>query len=145
VEWLDGSGLTLQRGLVVDEFLAAAPGVWGVGDVAVFPFRSAGETEQVRIEHWQIANDHASYVAKSIVAGPKEPFRTVPYFWSDQYGKKIQMLGHPRPSDDVVLMSGSPDEGKWLAHYRRDDVVTGVIALNNARELMLSRPLLENA
>jgi 3-phenylpropionate/trans-cinnamate dioxygenase ferredoxin reductase subunit len=144
VEWLDGSGLTLHRGLVVDEFLAAAPGVWGVGDVAVFPFRSAGETEHVRIEHWQIANDHASYVAKSIVAGPKEPFRTVPYFWSDQYGKKIQMLGHPRPSDDVVLMSGSPDEGKWLAHYRRDDVVTGVIALNNARELMLSRPLLEN-
>ena len=53
------------------------------------------------------------------------------------------MLGHPRPSDEVTIVSGSPDDGKWLAHYRRHGVVTGVVALNNARELMLSRPLLE--
>lgn len=144
IEWLHDSGLNLQRGLVVDEFLEAAPGVWGAGDVAVFPYHSAGESDFVRIEHWQIANDHASYVARSIVAGSDQPFRTVPYFWSDQYGKKIQMLGHPRPSDEVELVSGSPHEGKWLAHYRRHGAVTGVVALNNARELMLSRPLLES-
>ena len=142
-EWLESSGVAIQRGLVVDEYLLAAPGIYGAGDVAVFPFTSAGETEHVRIEHWQIANDHASYIARSILTGESQPFTTVPYFWSDQYGKKIQMLGHPRPSDEVTIVSGSPEDGKWLAHYRRHGVVTGVVALNNARELMLSRPLLE--
>ena len=43
----------------------------------------------------------------------------VPYFWSDQYGKKIQMLGHPRPDDDVVRVTGTPEEGKWVASVSR--------------------------
>jgi 3-phenylpropionate/trans-cinnamate dioxygenase ferredoxin reductase subunit len=67
----------------------------------------------------------------------------VPYFWSDQYGKKIQTLGHARPSDPVLRVSGSPEEGKWVALYSRDDIVTGVIALNHPRALMLSKHLLE--
>ena len=66
----------------------------------------------------------------------------VPYFWSDQYGKKIQLLGHPHPSDDVALVSGTPEEGKWLALFSRDGVVTGIIALSQPRALMLSRELL---
>jgi len=142
-EWLDGAGLALEHGVMVSSTLEAAPGIYAVGDVARFPLRIAGDEELVRIEHWQVANDHASYVARHVVGLTREPFTTVPYFWSDQYGKKIQMLGHPSPTDDVRLVQGSVGEGKWLAHYERRGVVTGVLALNNTRELMLSKPLLE--
>ena len=143
-EWLEGSPVVLNRGVVVDESLLAAQGIYAVGDVALFPFARAGRREVIRIEHWQIANDHATYVAQHITGKTQEPFATVPYFWSDQYGKKIQMLGHPSPSDPIEMVQGSVEEGKWLAYYRHDGVVTGVLALNNARELMLARPLLED-
>lgn len=140
-EWLASSGLTIDRGVVTNEYLEAAPDVYAVGDVSVFPYTMNGKTKATRIEHWQIAVDHAAYLAQRLATGSKEPFLTVPYFWSDQYGKKIQMLGHPDPSDDVEMVSGSVDDGKWLAQYRREGRITGVIALNNPRELMLSREL----
>jgi 3-phenylpropionate/trans-cinnamate dioxygenase ferredoxin reductase component len=139
IEWLASSGLTLDRGVVVDDTLCAAPGIYAVGDVARFPYTRAGRTDAVRIEHWQVANDHASYVARAIVQGATTPFDTVPYFWSDQYGAKIQMLGHPDPTDEVTLTLGSVDERKWLATYHRNGAVTGIVALNNPRELMLAK------
>jgi len=143
-EWLAESPVTIERGVVVDGSLQAAPGIYAVGDVAAFPFERAGRREVIRIEHWQIANDHASYVAQHVTGKAAGPFTTVPYFWSDQYGKKIQMLGHPAPSDEIEMVQGSVEDGKWLAYYRHNGVITGVLALNNARELMLARPLLED-
>ena len=142
-EWLTDSPVTVNRGVVVDQTLQAAPGIYAVGDVAAFPYERAGRREVIRIEHWQIANDHATYVAQHICGTSGGSFATVPYFWSDQYGKKIQMLGHPSPGDDVEMVQGSVNDAKWLAHYRHNGVITGVLALNNARELMLARPLLE--
>jgi 3-phenylpropionate/trans-cinnamate dioxygenase ferredoxin reductase subunit len=67
----------------------------------------------------------------------------VPYFWSDQYGQKIQMLGHAKPGDHVLRVSGSGEETRWLALCSRDGVVTGLVTLNHPRALMLSRLLLE--
>jgi NADPH-dependent 2,4-dienoyl-CoA reductase/sulfur reductase-like enzyme len=143
VEWLDSSGLILDDGVVVDEHLLASARVAAIGDVARFAWPNSTGTESVRIEHWEVANGHASALAKYWMTGEVSTQLMVPYFWSDQYGKKIQMLGHPRPDDDVQRVSGSDDEGKWLALYSRDGVVTGLVTLNNPRALVLSRPLLE--
>jgi 3-phenylpropionate/trans-cinnamate dioxygenase ferredoxin reductase subunit len=97
----------------------------------------------VRIEHWQVANDHAQELAKILIQGSDVagPVKLVPYFWSDQYGKKIQMLGHPSPSDEVTRVTGSPEEGKWLALFHRSGVITGAVSLNQPRGLILARPL----
>jgi NADPH-dependent 2,4-dienoyl-CoA reductase/sulfur reductase-like enzyme len=140
--WLEGTGLVIDDGVVVDENLQAAANVAAIGDVARFLWRSSLGEESVRIEHWQVAIDHAAHVAKYWVSGEGRAEIMVPYFWSDQYGKKIQMLGHPHPSDEVALVSGTPEEGKWLALFSRDGVVTGIIALSQPRALMLSRELL---
>lgn len=67
----------------------------------------------------------------------------IPYFWSDQMGKKIQLIGHPRSSDEVTLVSGNPEDLKWVAIYARHGLVTGVVALSNPRGLTKSRVLLE--
>ena len=138
VEWLASSGLKISNGVVVDAHLWAAENVAAVGDVASFPWRDGS---MVRIEHWQVAADHAASLALYWTRGI-EPALLVPYFWSDQYGKKIQMLGHPRPDDDVIRVKET-QEGQWLALYSHDGVVTGAVALNQPRALMLSKGLLE--
>ena len=137
-EWLQSSGLVLDGGVVVDEHLLASPPIGALGDVAKFPFKG----ELTRIEHWQGATDHASALSLHWAKGEKAP-DMVPYFWSDQYGKKIQMLGHPHPSDDIVKVAGSDEEGKWLAIYSRGGVVTGILSLSQPRWLMVSKVLLD--
>jgi 3-phenylpropionate/trans-cinnamate dioxygenase ferredoxin reductase component len=143
VEWLATSGLEIDNGVVVDEYFMAAERVAAIGDVARFSWPSVTGTELVRIEHWEVANGHASTLAKMWVTGETPDDLMVPYFWSDQYGKKIQLLGHPRAGDDVLRVSGSDEELKWIGLFSRDGVVTGVVTLNNPRGLMLSKPLLE--
>lgn len=140
--WLEGSGLTLEDGVVVDGNLQAATNVAAIGDVARFRWTSALGEELVRIEHWQVAVDHAAQLARYWTTGEGPSAIMVPYFWSDQYGKKIQLLGHPHPSDEVTMVSGSSEEGKWLALYVRDGFVTGILALSQPRALMLSKELL---
>jgi NADPH-dependent 2,4-dienoyl-CoA reductase/sulfur reductase-like enzyme len=137
-EWLKTSGLSLDGGVVVDENLLATPTIAAIGDVAKFPFKG----ELTRIEHWQIATDHAAALSMHWAKGEKAP-DMVPYFWSDQYGKKIQMLGHPHPGDDIVKVAGSDEEGKWLALYSRAGVVTGILSLSQPRWLMVSKVLLD--
>jgi 3-phenylpropionate/trans-cinnamate dioxygenase ferredoxin reductase subunit len=143
VEWLDSSGLILDNGVVVDEHLLASDRVGAIGDVARFTWPNVSGTESVRIEHWEVANGHAATLAKYWMTGEASTKFMVPYFWSDQYGKKIQMLGHPRPSDEVQRVSGGDEEGTWLALYSRGGVVTGIVTLSHPRALMLSRVLLE--
>jgi NADPH-dependent 2,4-dienoyl-CoA reductase/sulfur reductase-like enzyme len=143
-EWLEGSGLTLDGGVVVDENLLARGNIAAIGDVARFSWPNVMGEEQVRIEHWEVANGHAQALAHFWMTGEGPAELMVPYFWSDQYGKKIQMLGHARPDDDVVRVSGSPEEGKWLALYSRGGVVTGIVTLSQPRGLMLSQHLLKS-
>jgi NADPH-dependent 2,4-dienoyl-CoA reductase/sulfur reductase-like enzyme len=144
VEWLAYSGLMIDNGVVVDEHMFAGERIAAIGDVARFEWPNVSGSDLIRIEHWEVANVQASTLAKYWVSGDAATALMVPYFWSDQYGKKIQLLGHPRASDDVVRASGGDDEGKWVALYSRDGVVTGVVTLSNPRGLMLSKPLLES-
>jgi NADPH-dependent 2,4-dienoyl-CoA reductase/sulfur reductase-like enzyme len=141
--WLEGSGLTLDNGVVVDHDLQAAANVAAIGDVARFIVTSAMGEDAARIEHWEVATEHAGELARFWTRGEQSSAVTIPYFWSDQYGKKIQMLGHPRPSDDVVMVEGSRELGKWLALYSREGYVTGAVSLSQPRGLALSKKLLE--
>jgi NADPH-dependent 2,4-dienoyl-CoA reductase/sulfur reductase-like enzyme len=140
VEWLVNSGLAVDNGVVVDEHFICASRVGAVGDVASFPWSNA---THIRVEHWQVATEHAATLARHWMTNEGSA-ALIPYFWSDQYGRKIQMLGHPSPDDDVVKVKHTP-EGQWLGLYSQDDVVTGFIALNQPRALMLSKPLLEHS
>jgi len=143
VEWLEGSSLTLDDGVVVDEHFAASPNVAAIGDVARFAWPNVTGTEAIRVEHWQSANDHAHALAREWVTGEAPAAFTIPYFWSDQYGKKIQLLGHPHASDDVTRVLRDDDAGRFTALYSRDELITGVVTLSQPRALMLSRVLLE--
>ena len=142
VGWLDGSGLSLDNGVVCDEGLFAGDAVVAAGDVARWSHPSLGE--QLRVEHWTNAAEGGAMAARNLVAGTAaaEPYAPVPFFWSDQYETKIQVIGLPGPDDEVVVAGGSEVEGKFIALYRRGDRLRAVLAFSQPRQLMAYRPLL---
>ena len=143
-DWLADSGLTVDNGVVCDERLFAADGIVAAGDIARWQWRRDGSEELIRIEHWQVAAEAGVAAARSLVAGRADApaFEPVPYFWSDQYGIRLQVLGSPRGSDEVHIAEGSPEEGKFLALFGRADRLRGVMAIGKPRQLMGYRPLL---
>jgi NADPH-dependent 2,4-dienoyl-CoA reductase/sulfur reductase-like enzyme len=145
VEWLESSGLTLKNGVVVDDRLFAADGIVAAGDVARWNWRHNGMEEEIRIEHWQVAAEAGVAAARSLLAGRSDaaPFTPIPYFWSDQYGIRFQVLGNPSGTDEVEVVHGSLEEGKFVALFGRADRLRAVMAIGKPRQLMGMRPLLE--
>ncbi|PRC46528.1 FAD-dependent oxidoreductase, partial [Mycobacterium sp. ITM-2017-0098] len=123
IEWLDGSGLEIDNGVVCDEAgRASAPHVWAIGDVASWRDHVGG---QVRVEHWSNVADQARVLVPTMLGAEPPAAVSVPYFWSDQYDVKIQALGEPEATDTVHIVE---DDGrKFLAYYERDGVVVGVV------------------
>ncbi len=141
-DWLAGSGLELHDGVRCDPALCGAPGIVAAGDLARWWHEGLGE--EVRIEHWQVAAEQGVAAARSLLAGQEAPaFAPVPYFWSDQYGVRIQVLGRPRPSDEVVVVDGSLNGGRFVALYAHHGRLTAAIGVSRPRQLMALRPLLE--
>jgi NADPH-dependent 2,4-dienoyl-CoA reductase/sulfur reductase-like enzyme len=142
-EWLVDSGLVLNNGVDVDGTLFAHDRVVAVGDVARFAWTRLGMTSAERIEHWQVAADHGRFAAEALLAGRSNaaPISILPYFWSDQYGVKLQMLGRPAPSDHVHLVQHD-DEGRLLALYEREGAVSAAFAISKPRALMQLRTAL---
>jgi NADPH-dependent 2,4-dienoyl-CoA reductase/sulfur reductase-like enzyme len=138
-EWLDGSGLTLDNGVVCDATCAAegAEGVVAAGDVCRW-FNPLFE-QHMRVEHWTNAAEQAEAAAATLVRGPDraEPFAPVPYFWSDQYDVKVQMVGIPGP--EVHVVEGSADDGRFVAAYGREGRIVGALAFSQPRLLMKYR------
>jgi NADPH-dependent 2,4-dienoyl-CoA reductase/sulfur reductase-like enzyme len=141
VDWLRASGLSVDDGVVCSETLHAADRVVAAGDVARWFHRSSDRA--VRVEHWTHAAESGAAAARNLLAGDAAvPYDPVPFFWSDQYKTKIQMIGLPDPRDEVVVVSGSVEEGKLVALYRRGERLAGVLAFSQPRQLMGYRPLL---
>lgn len=144
--WLEGSGLVLGDGVECDAALFAADGVVAAGDLARWRWQHAGTERATRIEHWEVASQMGGAAARNLLAGrpAATPFDPVPYFWSDQYGLRIQVLGLPQPTDEVVVVEGDPhgDDGKFVALYGRQGRLAAALAVSRPRQLMAFRPLL---
>jgi NADPH-dependent 2,4-dienoyl-CoA reductase/sulfur reductase-like enzyme len=141
-EWLEGSGLSLDNGIVCNGSGAAAPGVYAAGDVARVANHWHGDSP--RIEHWTNAVEQAVHAAENALAGPagSTNFSSVPYFWSDQYDRKIQFVGRARPHDEMVVVDGSLADRRLTALYRRGDRVVACLAVNQPRALMKYKKLI---
>ncbi|MCZ9882838.1 NAD(P)/FAD-dependent oxidoreductase [Arthrobacter sp. B2a2-09] len=122
--WLAGSGLELDDGIVCDTFCRAADGVWAVGDVA--RWHHAGLGEPVRLENRTNATEQAIAVARDIL-GKGEPYAPVPYFWTDQYGVRIQVHGLIPGSAQLEVTDGDPADGRFVAVAIDDGRMVGVL------------------
>jgi NADPH-dependent 2,4-dienoyl-CoA reductase/sulfur reductase-like enzyme len=127
-EWLESSGLTLDDGLVCDEYSAAAPEIYAAGDVARWHHPLFGVP--MRIEHRTNAAEQGLAAARNLLhPAARTPFAPVPYFWSDQYDLKIHAYGYLRGHDAVEVVEGSLADRRFLAAYRKDDRLVGAVAV----------------
>ncbi|WP_330347220.1 NAD(P)/FAD-dependent oxidoreductase [Streptomyces sp. NBC_00582] len=128
-DWLGGSGLPVGDGVVCDEYLEAARGVYAAGDVARWYNPLFGTA--MRIEHRTNAAEQGMAAARNLLAAPgaRRPFAPVPYFWSDQYDLKVQAYGFLRGHEETVVVEGDLAERRFVAAYRTGDRVSGALAV----------------
>jgi 3-phenylpropionate/trans-cinnamate dioxygenase ferredoxin reductase component len=146
-EWLEGSGLVMNPAVVTDATLTSSdPEILAVGDIAAVPVALAGG-DPLRIEHWTTAAEHGQLAGRNVLldASERNPHQATPYFWSDQYGVKIQAIGLPAIGQQTELIEQSEDGERLVAARILDGRVVGVVAINAAKRLMWYRKLLTSA
>ncbi len=144
-DWLEGSGIELNNGVVCDATCATnIPGVVAAGDVARWYNPRFGES--MRLEHWTNAVEQGMAAARRLLVSDEEaePFAPVPYFWSDQYSTKIQFVGRSAPGDDVRVAHGSVEDNQFVALYGRAGKLVGALSFSRPRQLMDFRRMVEN-
>jgi 3-phenylpropionate/trans-cinnamate dioxygenase ferredoxin reductase component len=140
--WLEGSGLTLDNGVVCDETCLAAPGIVAAGDVARWP-NPLFDGKLMRLEHWTNATEQGVHAARRLL-GHVDPFAPVPFVWSDQYDRKIQTVGQvsAEPDVDVHIAHGTLEERQFVALFGRNGRLLGALGFNRPRFVMQYRRII---
>jgi NADPH-dependent 2,4-dienoyl-CoA reductase/sulfur reductase-like enzyme len=139
--WLEGSGLTLDNGIVCNAALnAGVPGIYAAGDAV--SWHNELFDRRMRVEHWTNAAEQGRHAALELVHGAGTPFRGANYVWSDQYDVRIQFAG--TATDDVVVLDGSSDELTFLAGYRSGDRLVGILAVSTPKLFTQARRMIES-
>jgi 3-phenylpropionate/trans-cinnamate dioxygenase ferredoxin reductase subunit len=119
-ESAEAAGIAVDNGITVDEcFRASVPDVYAAGDCCSFPYRGMA----VRLESWRAAQDQGNHVAAAMLDATN-PYRKVPWFWSDQYDLTLQVAGLPEQgrtthrrdlADDAFILFQTDGDGVLLA------------------------------
>lgn len=132
------AAIACDRGIVTDgDGRTSDPHVYAIGDCAA---RSLTDGSLRRLESVQNAVESAKACAAAIL-GKRRPFTAQPWFWSDQYDTKLQMVGLSAGSDETVLR-GDPAVRKFSYCYFREGVLQAVDSINRPVDHMLGRKLL---
>jgi NADPH-dependent 2,4-dienoyl-CoA reductase/sulfur reductase-like enzyme len=147
-EWLEGSGLELRDGIVCDETLwTGVAGVFAAGDCARWPNRifHGFDDVEMRVEHWTNAAEQGAAAARSLLAIAEgrlaEGYESVPFFWSDQYDRRIQFVGRAHGGDDIHVFTGDTT-GQFAALYGFQGRLRGVLGVSMPKKVMPFRALL---
>jgi 3-phenylpropionate/trans-cinnamate dioxygenase ferredoxin reductase subunit len=136
----EAAGLAVANGVLVDETLCTAdPRVWAVGDCTAFP--SADGAGTVRLESLQNATDQGRHVARALATGTAEPYRALPWFWSDQGDLRFQSVGRTEGHDRIVVL-GDPGSGSFSVLAFREGRLLGGDSVNAASDHRALRRLL---
>lgn len=135
VEWLDGSGLdTSAAGVHCDPTGRAGHRVWAVGDAACW---ADANGVLHRHEHWTSATEQARIVAHNLIEDEKRTLESVGYVWSDQFGRRIDIIGDTTGDATVRFLSRTPDH--LAALYSRDDRLVGACIVSQPRLMIKCR------
>ncbi|MFF9571990.1 NAD(P)/FAD-dependent oxidoreductase [Streptomyces sp. NPDC014685] len=134
------AGVHCDRGIVVDQHChTSVPWILAAGDVTNQP--NPYLAGRGRIEHWDNAQKQGA-VAGAVMAGVREKHTALPYFYSEQFGRTIQMYGRPGAEDEFVLRDEETDNG-FLGFWTRRGVLVAAAGMSRPRELRSARTLIE--
>ena len=138
------AGLEIDDGIVVDEFArSSCTDVYAAGDCTVHP--SLIYDRRIRLESVQNANDQGRVVAANI-CGKQIAYDAVPWFWSDQYDIKLQMVGLNAGYDEVVCRgdSSNHDGSGFALFYLKDSVLIAADCVSRPKEFVVAKHLVKN-
>jgi 3-phenylpropionate/trans-cinnamate dioxygenase ferredoxin reductase component len=134
----DEAGLDVDNGIVVDEQCRTSdPNIYAAGDCTNHPNPILGR--RLRLESVPNAMDQARTAAANML-GIEKSYAAVPWFWSDQYDLKLQMLGFSGDADASVLR-GDPSTRQFAQFYLSAGKVVAVDAVNSPKEFMVAKQL----
>ncbi len=141
IELAEEAGIYCDNGIVVDEFgQTNFKNIYACGDCTNHPNKILNKN--LRLESVHNAMEQAKTVASSIMNNPME-YSQVPWFWSDQYDHKLQIVGLSG-DHDLVTMRGTTNDAKFMLFYTKDEELIAVDAINNPKEFLISRKLVAN-
>ena len=138
VELAEAAGLAVDNGITVDEYgRTSDPAIYAAGDCSNHPNAHYGC--RLRLESVQNAMDQARVVAANIM-GEETCYDALPWFWSDQYDLKLQMVGISQGYDEVVVR-GNPDERSFSVFYLKGGELIAVDAISRPKDFMMAKKL----
>ena len=141
IELAEDAGIYCDNGIIVDEFgQTNFKNIYACGDCTNHPNKILNKN--LRLESVHNAMEQAKTVASSVLNNPME-YSQVPWFWSDQYDHKLQIVGLSG-DHDLVTMRGTINDAKFMLFYTKDEELIAVDAINNPKEFLISRKLVAN-
>ncbi|KAA3622052.1 MAG: pyridine nucleotide-disulfide oxidoreductase [Proteobacteria bacterium] len=135
------AGLAVDNGILTDACgRTEDPCVFACGDVSNYYNEFLGR--RVRLESWSNANNQAVAAARAAMCLPGQN-DVVPWFWSEQYGMVVQILGMPEARCDCFVR-GDIESGSFTRFYIERDTIRTVVAVNRAADVPASRRLMEH-
>ncbi|XP_066929188.1 apoptosis-inducing factor 3-like [Clytia hemisphaerica] len=128
-KYFNGAGVQMNSlgYVIVDKYLCASSDVYCGGDIVSFPYHY-GDNEMINIGHWQLASNHGRCAAMNML-GKETPCVTVPFFWTQQYGKSLRYAGYAGGYDEI-LYEGNVEELTFAAYYFRKGKFVAIACIN---------------
>jgi 3-phenylpropionate/trans-cinnamate dioxygenase ferredoxin reductase subunit len=135
------AGLEVDNGIRCDAKLeSSVPGIFAAGDVCNYDSDVHGR--RIRVEHWDVALQQGRHAARAML-GSDDPYREIPYFFSDLADwASFEYVG-PAYDWDEVVWRGDSDAGEFSAWYLGDGAVRGALAVGRSEDLIHARRLIE--
>ena len=140
VELAEMAGLDIGNGIEVNSFCQTSdPNIYAVGDVT-WHFNPI-YNRHIRLESVPNATEQAKTAAHHINGNPK-PYKSLPWFWSDQFNLKLQIAGLSEGYDDIVIRGDKETSRSFAAFYFKGDALLAVDAVNSPRDFMFTKMVL---
>ena len=141
IELAEESGLNCDNGISVNEYGQTEDSkIFACGDCTNHPNEKLNR--RLRLESVHNAMEQSKTVATSVM-GNRTAYNQIPWFWSDQYDHKLQIVGLSGDHDEV-LIRGNQEESKFMLFYLKGEELIAVDAVNNPKEFLICRKLVEN-
>ena len=137
-DFLKDISLEKDGGVKTDKFLMIADDLYAAGDIVHYPTADGSQ----RIEHWKVAGQQGT-IAGLNMSGKKTLYQEVPFFWTNQQGKRINYMGHAPKFDDIVYEGDPEKDDSFLAFYVQDGQIKAVAGLKRDQDIIAIKELMQ--